>query len=60
MKGLGIYKVEYRGTHPRGGWSMTLYNNVLAKSDKEALKKFHERRPEIKTATVVDWEIADY
>lgn len=60
MKGLGIYKVEYYGTHPRGGWSVTLHDRVLAKSDKEALEKFHEKHPEIRVATVVNWELADY
>lgn len=60
MKGLGIYKVEYYETHPRGGWTMTLYNKVLANNDKEALEKFYKKHPEIKIATVVNWELADY
>lgn len=59
MKGLGIYKVEYYGTHPKG-WSTTLHDRVLANSEKEALKKFYEKHPDKKVATVVNWELADY
>lgn len=60
MKGLGIYKVEFYETHPKAGWSMTRYDRVLAKSNKEALEKFREKHPEVRVATVVNWELADY
>ena len=60
MKGFGVYKIEYYGVHSRGGWSITLQDNVLAKSDTEALNKFYKKHPEIKSATVIDWVLINY
>ena len=60
MKGFGVYKIEYYGVHPRTAWLITFQDNVLAKSDTEALNKFYKKHPEIKSATVVDWVLINY
>lgn len=58
---MAIYKIQYYETDSRFGWSNTVYDNVLAKSEAEALKKFDEyHNNTVKTRTVVNWQFADY
>lgn len=57
---MAVYKIQYYTTHPKGGWSQTVYDNVLATNEKEAMQKFTEKRPEVKVATIVNWVYIDY
>lgn len=36
-----VYKIGYYEEDKRFGWTNTLYDNVIAKSEKEALAKFY-------------------
>lgn len=56
---MAVYKIQYYTTHPKG-WSQTVYDNVLATNEKEAMQKFTEKRPEVKVATIVNWVYIDY
>ena len=61
MKRMAIYKIQYYKKDPHFGWSNTVHDNVLAKSEAEALKKFDEHHNNtVKTRTVVNWQFADY
>lgn len=55
-----IYKIEYYVTDKRFGWNNTKHDMVLATSEETALKKFKEKHPDIKVATVVNIFYADY
>lgn len=51
-----IYKIQYYERDSRFGWSNTVHDNVLAKSEAEALKKFDEyHNNTVKIRTVVNW-----
>lgn len=39
-----VYKIGYYEEDKRFGWTNTLYDNVIAKSEKEALAKFYFKR----------------
>ena len=57
---MTIYKIQYYKTDPNFGWSNTIYDNVLAKTENQALEKFDKKHPNIKVRTIVNWITADY
>ena len=58
---MAIYKIQYYERDSRFGWSNAVHDNVLAKSEAEALKKFDEyHNNTVKIRTVVNWQFVDY
>lgn len=55
-----VYKIGYYEEDKRFGWTNTLYDNVLANSEKEALEKFYIQHGKDTVATIVNWIIIDY
>lgn len=58
---IAIYKIRYYKRDSSFGCSNTVHDNVLAKSEAEALKKFDEyHNNTVKTRIVVNWQFVDY
>lgn len=55
-----VYKIGYYEEDKRFGWLNTLYDNVIAKSEKEALKKFYIKHDSSVVSFVANWIIIDY
>lgn len=55
-----VYKIGYYEEDKRFGWLNTLYDNVIAKSEEEALKKFYTKHDRSVVSFVSNWIEIDY
>lgn len=55
-----VYKIGYYEEDKRFGWTNTLYDNVIAKSEKEALAKFYLKHDAKVVSFIADYIVIDY
>lgn len=55
-----VYKIGYYKEDQRFGWTNTLYDNVIAKSEKEALVKFYLKHDANVVSFILNWIEIDY
>ena len=59
-KEVFVFKVEYYEEDKYFGWLNRVHDNVIAKSEKEAMSKFYSNHGTNVIATIVNWIRIDY